>query len=319
MRWHCLFLAMTFLSLCRPEGQIISLTLLFLLALRLWIDRKLFISVIYPFWSILTFLLFAFALIFPSWYFSTTTGYSGTNGLRAKSLLLHPIMTDTEKREAAVQNMQEMIKFLSGDPSTTTRMAEFILPGMFLFFLLGIIGLLLQRNRQGFWWALMFSIPLLIMLAAVATLEVWSLHSYRYLLPLVPLFILIGLVGIETAFRFWQVNGRLAIQTAFVIALILFITHLPVWVQRYARQCTTIHEKQSRAAWWINRQLPAAHPIAINDAGALAYYSEREIYDLVGLVSNTAPSPIAWAKALYEHLQNLPIRTAPAMRHLPLV
>ena len=70
------------------------------------------------------------------------------------------------------------------------------------------------------------------------------------------------------------------------LAVLIQVTYLPTWATRFIENSATILEKQKNAALWINDNLPPGRPIAINDAGVLAYHGQRTVYDLVGLVTD---------------------------------
>ena len=51
---------------------------------------------------------------------------------------------------------------------------------------------------------------------------------------------------------------------------------------------------------WIDANLPPASRVAINDAGALAYFGNRPVIDLIGLVSR-GPTGRPWGGAPRRH------------------
>ena len=69
--------------------------------------------------------------------------------------------------------------------------------------------------------------------------------------------------------------------------------------------------KISRAAWnalgrWAGEQLPPNSVIGVNDAGAIAYFSGRRTFDLVGLTTpNEARYWVAGAGSRFEHYERL--------------
>jgi len=53
----------------------------------------------------------------------------------------------------------------------------------------------------------------------------------------------------------------------------------------YAGTCRYINDRQVKTALWMRDNLPQDAVIATHDIGAIAFYSERRIVDMVGLVS----------------------------------
>ena len=53
----------------------------------------------------------------------------------------------------------------------------------------------------------------------------------------------------------------------------------------YADECRYITERQVKTALWIRDQLPLNAVVATHDIGAIAFYSQRRVVDMVGLVS----------------------------------
>jgi len=130
-------------------------------------------------------------------------------------------------------------------------------------------------------------------------------HHYRYEIPYVPLSILIAFQG----YRFML--GR----RAFIPMALLAILLLPgLW--RYERtlglNASNIHDQQVATGRWIDTHLPRQSVVAINDAGAIAYYGKRRVVDLVGLVTNGPAIPNrAGPGSLYEWLERLPREDRP--------
>src|SRR5262249_60338585 len=54
---------------------------------------------------------------------------------------------------------------------------------------------------------------------------------------------------------------------------------------RSAWAVQTINAMQVHLGYWVDAQLPKSARIAVNDIGAIAFFSRREIIDLMGLVT----------------------------------
>ena len=70
----------------------------------------------------------------------------------------------------------------------------------------------------------------------------------------------------------------------------------------YAKDCRYISDRQVAAALWMRDHLPADAVVATHDVGAIAYYSERRLVDMVGLVSPDLISTIGDYPALNARL-----------------
>jgi tetratricopeptide (TPR) repeat protein len=116
----------------------------------------------------------------------------------------------------------------------------------------------------------------------------------RYLMPILPLYILLGIGGLNTILAFVKQHikifadprKRLAISAivVIVVGIQFMIAFLDKRVE-YASYCGYINDRQVRTGRWLKDNVPADAVIATHDVGAIAFYSERRITDMVGLVS----------------------------------
>ena len=75
----------------------------------------------------------------------------------------------------------------------------------------------------------------------------------------------------------------------------------------YGENCSDIRNQQVEMARFIDAELPPDASIAVNDAGALRYFSRRQTIDLVGLT--TAGNSAPWrhgSGSLFERLEAMP-------------
>jgi hypothetical protein len=130
----------------------------------------------------------------------------------------------------------------------------------------------------------------------------YNSHHNRYQIPYVPLATMLVVLG------WWSlISRRVALGWRLVPLALIGILLLPgLW--RYghavARNASNIHDHQVAVGRWVHRHLPPDVVLAINDAGAIAYFGERRIVDLVGLVTNGSAKPHrAGPGSLYEWLE----------------
>ncbi len=297
------FILMGLLAMCRPEGFIIVAAIMGLSVLGRFFNLNVPPLQFRKRWTWFALVFLALAIAGPPLFYRIATGQSGGNGLLAKSLLYDPNRSLIEMIGAFVTNIGDIFYFLIGHPSSTPSIGYFILPGLLIFAGLGLAGLIIHNFKEK---AILLGIPLGLALMAVATLEVWQLHSFRYIAPFVPILILVGVDGLFRIFSFLPVKQISFTASLLLIGVLFQFSYYPDWLTQFAHQSTTIHEKQVSAAQWLNQHL-LPEPVAINDAGALAYFGNKKILDLVGLVTNDLTLPYRMGEGgLYEALETLP-------------
>jgi hypothetical protein len=103
----------------------------------------------------------------------------------------------------------------------------------------------------------------------------------RYSIHLLPLAVVVSVVAVGRLTPAGSRARRLA-----VLALLL-ATLGSLWpaAQRYGWAIQNIEAMQVRLGRWVARETPPGARLALNDVGAIAYLSRREIVDLMGLVT----------------------------------
>jgi hypothetical protein len=69
------------------------------------------------------------------------------------------------------------------------------------------------------------------------------------------------------------------------VYLVLAVPALVPASTRYGWAVQNINAMQVHLGRWLDRELPRPSRVAVNDIGAIAYFSRREIVDLMGLVT----------------------------------
>lgn len=73
-----------------------------------------------------------------------------------------------------------------------------------------------------------------------------------------------------------------------------------------ANSSRAITEQQVKLGMWAEKNLPKNARIGLNDTGAIAYFSERKTFDVVGLTTEgEAPYWVAGAGSRYEHYERM--------------
>jgi hypothetical protein len=76
-----------------------------------------------------------------------------------------------------------------------------------------------------------------------------------------------------------------AARAGMLIVLASGLGTLPAWQRELRDNAGNIFDQQIAIARWVNQNLPNDAVLAVNDIGALTYYTDRLIFDLAGLAS----------------------------------
>jgi hypothetical protein len=131
---------------------------------------------------------------------------------------------------------------------------------------------------------LLFAWPALLVAAfAVEGVQVVS----RYLVPVAPAIVLIGLAALREATRAWRPRRRAA---ALAAALLLFAAQnlyvtLAVSAPHARRHTAGLKDSVAALGLWARTHTAPGTLFAVADIGAFGYYSDRPVLDLYGLVT----------------------------------
>ncbi len=129
-------------------------------------------------------------------------------------------------------------------------------------------------------------------------------HHFRYQMPYVPIATMLVVFG---WWRLFPPRARLARLLPLALIATLLLPGLWRFGHMVARNASNIRDHQVAVGRWVHENLPEDAVVGINDAGAIAYYGERRIVDLVGLVTNGSALPKrAGPGSLFEWLETLP-------------
>ncbi len=247
------------------------------------------------------------------------TGTLSLQSMRAKALLFEGTTTLGELVARGGDFFAFVVKGLfagaeadpSGSLSANRGQVGFFFPPLaFALFALGILPDAAEearRRRPAFFLvaALWFFGGLLL----TAALLPYSSHWNRYEMPFFPLFLIGATLG-AARLSAWvgAERGGLALLRGVLALFVAYsLVGWAVFAVGFGRNARDIHDQHATAGRWIARNLPPTARVAVNDAGALAYFGERPIVDLLGLVSRGPTDPVnEGAGALYEYLEALP-------------
>lgn len=116
----------------------------------------------------------------------------------------------------------------------------------------------------------------------------------RYLFPVLPAFIILGIYGLINTWKFlgkfirafsFERSYIFSLSIVLLIITVQSITYLVKLSDVYVEDVRYIHDRQIITAKWIKENLPENIIVATHDVGAIGFYSGRKIVDMVGLIS----------------------------------
>jgi hypothetical protein len=109
----------------------------------------------------------------------------------------------------------------------------------------------------------------------------------RYLMPVIPVLLVMGLLGLSQlklpgiVYRWKYIFARVNLA-ALVMTSIGFLF---LGIRAYVTDVTIIQDEMVASANWVRENTPSDALIAAHDIGALGYFGERRILDLAGLIN----------------------------------
>jgi hypothetical protein len=187
-----------------------------------------------------------------------------------------------------------------------------LIPGGQILLLPGVIyavGRFVDRIRQDRRYVL-YLIPLLWFLALLALYAARLPTPYqhgRYVIPALPSFIVIGVIGtvwLVQHYRRRTMLARVAVQSlAFSAAGLFMAFAFIIGPDTYRQDVSIINEEMVAAAQWIAQNIPPEERLAVHDIGAVGYFAPRPLLDLAGLVSPEIVPFILDGDRLWDWLQ----------------
>lgn len=121
------------------------------------------------------------------------------------------------------------------------------------------------------------------------------INNARYLVPIFDLFMVAAVIGLARIFK-WilKYNPKVRrdhlteVLLGLILILLLIVPITPSYLQQapfYGNSVKNINDQQVTIGKWLAVNTPKNAVLAIHDAGALRFFSNRTIIDLAGLVS----------------------------------
>ena len=298
-------LAAALLALARPEGIALVLLLLALVAYRRALNWQ---------WGV-PLGVYALQALLLAW----CTGEAGASGVEAKWRFAEPHGSLPEQIRAVFFDFAEFVKgILTGSLGHQTSANLYAYDGNYrrvvfapfvaLFFIAELsYRLWSELSERKLGAAALGGAWFVGGVLLTCTLVEYDAHFNRYQQPFLPLYILFAALGLG---RLDAVGGEWGRKLARGLACFFGLWGLMsvgFFAVAYGENCSDIRNQQVEMARFIDDELPPDARIAVNDAGALRYFSRRRTIDLVGLT--TAGNSAPWrhgSGSLFERLEAMP-------------
>lgn len=165
--------------------------------------------------------------------------------------------------------------------------------------LLAFYGFRWARERGG------GRLPAIVLLWPVSFLAVEAVtapilwHHARYTMPLIPFWIMLGMWFAELAFDRFGIDLKLSIRAAGFGKKVVALSAIFLWltfglnverarkvlVRNYLPDVGAIRDINIAMGKVVREYVPEGVAVAVNDVGAIAYFGEHPVFDLLGLVS----------------------------------
>jgi hypothetical protein len=175
------------------------------------------------------------------------------------------------------------------------------------------------KSRKLLAGALFVFAPLALIFAVIASSGAWTFHNYRYISAAFPLIMATAACGVAP-FRMpervrWSQHFKRAWSVGCLLMLLWFArgAYRPMRddMDLYAQNVADLNRQVVTLGRYIREHLPTAY-VMFHDAGAIAYYGDTRVYDMLGLVTNDqAHVANNGPGSRFEFLESLPARSRP--------
>lgn len=109
----------------------------------------------------------------------------------------------------------------------------------------------------------------------------------RYLMPAMPIYFVLGLVGTRQLFLALPINRiRFILKNSWTVGTaVVWLGFYFMGMRAFSTDVAIIETEMVQVAKWVAAELPDEASIAAHDIGALGYFGQHELVDLAGLVS----------------------------------
>jgi hypothetical protein len=243
----------------------------------------------------------------------TLAGHWMTSTAIAKSQWFQPGFEMGAWASAFATNAGKLVKGLFWDPNSP-------LPQSRVFGIAWLVGCV-----RIVWWAkqrdanariaaaLIVGAPIAWCVMVLASSGLWTLHQFRYIAAVMPVLAIPVAVAFAPLARWaWSLRAAIGASAVIVVAVAWggFLRHR-VSAITYAQAVADTNAQVVKIGRYVHDRLPGAS-VMLHDAGAIAYYGDGRIVDMLGLVTDDAMSVAANGPgARFEYLESLPVENRP--------
>lgn len=140
------------------------------------------------------------------------------------------------------------------------------------------------RLVRGGQWQLALPAAWILLLPALYAWRLPVEYQFgRYLMPIIPFVVVYGIAGAVILFE--KIPWRIARRVWATATTALLVVFLALGANLYAQSVAIIQCEMVATAQWTRANLPPGALVAAHDIGAQAYWDERPLLDMAGLVS----------------------------------
>src|SRR5262249_4952539 len=130
--------------------------------------------------------------------------------------------------------------------------------------------------------ALLVAAPFVLIASVIATSSSpWSFQNYRYVAPAFPLFAIVAACAFAPWPRLPAIGFRIAGGVAVALLAALAIGPMHDDMLLFAQGATDTNTQVVAIGRYIHDKLPGGARVMFHDAGAISYYGDGEVYDML--------------------------------------
>jgi arabinofuranosyltransferase len=263
---------------CRPDGLILWVAVAMDYGLRRYANTKTPADGNEPSFTLKGLLaVFAIALAMGAAYSAFNFHLSGT------------LLPNTYSAKLAYYGAKSPLVFLQRDVLGYFFSRELL--ALSIFFIAGAGCVLVSVLRAGYSPYALYLIFVFGFVAAYCIKIPFGHRFGRYLMPIIPCYIALSILGLRAAARgAARTCRRVAAGNALCIACTaLAVIAASIYISKdskeYAFFCKQHNDRHVAAGRWIEANTPQQAIIATHDIGAIAFYGKRKVIDMLGLVT----------------------------------
>jgi len=158
-----------------------------------------------------------------------------------------------------------------------TGVGVVLLPGFLYYFFQSVKGKKWEIISAYLWF---FGYLLIYAVRLPATYQ----HG-RYVIPTIPVYLLLSILGIYSIFQ-GSIQGRNLLLFGYKVSIVsVLLIFFVLGGKAYAEDVAIIESEMVGTALWINDNLQPDAVLAVHDIGAIGFFADRQIVDLAGLIS----------------------------------